>query len=186
MVAAVLGGGESLSGSVLAVNARLVPTVAMLDQLRKLIDGGRSAVVLAGECIAAAYLKEPAERLTANGANGLLLAIRELELPTAAAELRLLEFPHDVIREHQRSLRDNLEFRLRDGYRQQSDGLFVAEGVTIGSHLVTDTTAGPILLDAGSSLGPFFYIERAGLRRSWGSFDRNGRVKRRSGNRCPR
>ena len=90
-----------------------------------------------------------------DNADALTSSIRQLDLPPAAAELRLFEFPHDVIREHERSLRENLEFRLRDGYRQQSDGLFVADGVTIGPHLVTDTNAGPILLDAGSSIGPF-------------------------------
>ena len=40
---------------------RLVPTVAMLDQLRKLIDAERPAIVLAGESIAAAYLKSSAQ-----------------------------------------------------------------------------------------------------------------------------
>ena len=154
----VLHDGQTLAGPVLAVNARLVPTVAMLAELRKLIEADRPAVALAGESIAAALLKQPPEWIAANRAVDFKTAIRGLGLPIAAAELRLFEFPHDVIREHERSLRENLEFRLRDGYREQSDGLFVAEGVTIGQHLVTDTKAGPILLDAGSSLGPFCYL----------------------------
>jgi len=154
----VFNSEESLAGPILAVNARLVPTVVMIEQLRKLIDADRPAVALAGESVAAAYLKASPEWFSAGNADALTSAIRRLELPMAAADLRLFEFPHDVIREQERSLRDNLEFRLRDGYRQQSDGLFVADGVTIGSHLVTDTKAGPILLDAGSSLGPFCYL----------------------------
>jgi UDP-N-acetylglucosamine diphosphorylase/glucosamine-1-phosphate N-acetyltransferase len=155
---AVLNGEESFAGPILAVNARLVPTVAMIEQLRELIHADRPAVVLSGQSIAAAFWKTSPEWFSASNAVALMSSIRQLKLPPATADLRLFEFPHDVIREHERSLRENLEFRLRDGYRQQSDGLFVAEGVTIGSHLVTDTKAGPILLDTGSSLGPFCFL----------------------------
>jgi glucose-1-phosphate thymidylyltransferase len=151
----MLNGEESFAGPILAVNARLVPTVAMIKQLRELIHAERPAIVPAGQSIAAAYLNASPEWFSASNADALTASIRQLKLPPAAAELRLFEYPHDVIREHERSLRENLEFRLRDGYRQQSDGLFVADGVTIGPHLVTDTKAGPILLDAGSSIGPF-------------------------------
>jgi len=115
-------------------------------------------MALAGERIAAALLQKPPSQISVNNATALTASIRDLGLPIVDSQLRLLEFPHDVIREHERSLRENLEYRLRDGYRQLSDGLFVADGVTIGPHLVTDTKAGPILLDAGSSLGPFCYL----------------------------
>ena len=87
--------------------------------------------------------KTSPEWFAADSADALTSSIRQLKLPPATADLRLFEFPHDAIREHERSLRENLEYRLRDGYHQQSDGLFVAEGVTIGSHLVTDTKSRP-------------------------------------------
>lgn len=145
-------------GSLLAVNARLAPTVAMLAELRKLIEADRPAIVTIGESVAAALVKQPLDRRDFGEPADFSAAIRRLGLPAAAAGLRLFEFPHDVVREHQRSLRENLEYRLRDGYRQQADGVFVADGVTIGPHLATDTSAGPILFDSGASLGPFCYI----------------------------
>ncbi|HEX3999690.1 MAG TPA: putative sugar nucleotidyl transferase [Pirellulales bacterium] len=160
----VLVAGEPASGSqaadaaIIAVNARLAPGVANCDLLRRLANADRSAIAVAGESVAAAFIKHPPRHLFAASAVEFSAAIRRLELPAVAADLRLLEYPHDVIREHQRSLRENLEFRIRDGFRQHSDGLFVAEGVTIGEHLVTNTQAGPIVLDAGASLGPFCYL----------------------------
>ena len=50
-----------------------------------------------------------------------------MNLPAFSGELPLLEYPHDIIRHHLLTLRENLEHRARDGYRQLSDGLFVAD-----------------------------------------------------------
>ncbi len=157
-LAATNGEQPPLVGPLLAVNARLAPTVATLNHLRKLISAGESAVVRIGETIAAAVVTKAPADLFAPGTDGFAARLKAINLSEAVADFRLFEYPHDVIREHQQSLGDNLEHRLRDGYRQLSDGLFVAEGVEIGEHLVTNTKAGPILLDAGASIGPFCYL----------------------------
>ena len=69
-----------------------------------------------------------------------------------------MEYPHDILRYHLQTLRENLQQRLRDGFREVRDGVFVAEGVSLGEHLVTDTRNGPIVIDDGASLGPFCYL----------------------------
>jgi glucose-1-phosphate thymidylyltransferase len=74
-------------------------------------------------------------------------------------ELPLYEFPHDAIRYNQQAIGENLEYRLsRGGYREVSDGVFLAEGATLGSHCVTSTQQGPILLDEHATVGPFCYL----------------------------
>lgn len=146
------------TGPLLAVNARLVPTVETLNRLSDLIRAGDSAISSAGESIAAALIKEPHGNLFVGNAGSFAEKMGALNLPASSADFRLFEYAHDVIREHERSLIGNLEHRLQSGYRQLSDGLFVAESVEIGEHLVTNTKAGPILLDAGASIGPFCYL----------------------------
>ncbi len=151
-----------LGGPTLLVNARLVPSLAALGKLRELIDADREAIVVSGESVAATLVKRPlhvpADARGDADAAALLQHLRRLDLPSADAKLPLIEYPHDILRYHLEHFRESLEFRLRDGYRQLSEGLFVAEGVTIGPNLATDTRHGPILLDVGVSLGPFCYL----------------------------
>ncbi len=44
------------------------------------------------------------------------------------------------------------------GYREVREGVFVAENVTLGEHLVTDTTKGPIVIDHDAVVGPFCFL----------------------------
>jgi len=152
----------SLAGPVLLVNARLVPSMAAVAKLRELIAAEGEAIVISGQSVAAALLRRtlnvPTQENGAVDVAALLDQVRRLGLPGVDAKLPLLEYPHDILRYHLEHFRDSLEFRLRDGYRQMSDGLFVAEGVTLGPNLATDARNGPILIDAGASLGPFCYL----------------------------
>ncbi len=147
---ALLATEETLVGRSLLVNARLVPSIAALEQLWRLAEG--EAVIMSGGRIAAAHVNVPAE------GRKLFLSLARLTKSPAIAELPLLEYPHDIIRHHLKYLRENLEYRAREGYQQLSDGLFVAEGATLDPHVVTDTRSGPILLDAGATVGPFCYL----------------------------
>ncbi len=144
----------------LFINARAVPAISSIDQLQTLIETDRECIVTSGESVAAAIVKSRLE-LPAFGDGGALPAIlRELALPTVAVELPLFEYPHDVIRFHMQALAENLNDRLRDDvrYRELRDGLFVAENVNLGEHLVTDTRRGPIVIDELASIGPFCYL----------------------------
>jgi glucose-1-phosphate thymidylyltransferase len=52
-----------------------------------------------------------------------------------------------------------LEHRIaQGGCREIADGVFVAEGARLGEHLVTDTKAGPIVVEAGAGVGPHGYL----------------------------
>ena len=44
------------------------------------------------------------------------------------------------------------------GYREVRDGLFVAENVTLGEQLVTDTKQGPIVIDHDAVVGPLCFL----------------------------
>jgi glucose-1-phosphate thymidylyltransferase len=79
------------------------------------------------------------------------------------ASLTLFRYPHDVIHFNQQILRENLEYRLRTGaFQEVADGVFVAEGARLGDYVSTNTKAGPILLDAHASVGPFSYLSGPG------------------------
>ncbi len=84
--------------------------------------------------------------------------IKALKLPSLAAELPLLEYPHDVLRHHLQCCRENLEHRLKTGYREVREGLFAAENVTLGEQLVTDTKQGPIVIDHDAVVGPLCFL----------------------------
>lgn len=148
------------TGPTLLLNAALVPAVSVLNVLASLVREGQPCVIRAKKRTVAALLPRgvapPAELSTAEELStyfkGLELEISEIELP-------LLEYPHDIVRYHTQTLAENLEYLLRRGsYREVSTGVFVAEGVELGPHVVTDTRKGPILVENGASIGPYCFL----------------------------
>jgi glucose-1-phosphate thymidylyltransferase len=152
---------------VLLVNARLVPSQRNFATLQRLVQSPNTAV-LQGEVVVAAML--PPGRLTPQGDGVRVEPITQwLE---AAAELAPLEtheadaptlplfnWPHEVVSWHMRLMSENMELRIAEGaFTQQQDGVFLAEGATLGPHAVIDASDGPILLDRHVRVGPFCYL----------------------------
>ncbi|HJT34771.1 MAG TPA: putative sugar nucleotidyl transferase [Pirellulales bacterium] len=164
------------------VNARLVPSVAALEVLKKLIAAGRPGVALASDefrprdsvptaprggsqgydgQIAAAVLPAdavlPPDDATAQELAAWLVKLRLAKLD--APRLPLFDYPHDVIRHHLTTLAGNLERRLATGdYREVADGVFAAEGAQLGQYVVTETRGGPILIDQRATIGPHCFL----------------------------
>jgi UDP-N-acetylglucosamine diphosphorylase/glucosamine-1-phosphate N-acetyltransferase len=147
------------AGPVLFVNARLVPSVSVLGRLKAIVESGREGQVVSGDGIAAALVTRTVELPRGDDANSAVAPrIKSLNLPSLAGDFPLFEYPHDVLRHHLQCCRENLEHRLKNGYREVRDGLFVAENVTLGEPLVTDTKQGPILIDHDAVVGPLSYL----------------------------
>ena len=147
----------------LLVNARLVPSVASYDTLKRLIAENQTQAIFDNDALAAAFISDsgPApppddvlehwQKYIANSIVG--------KLPEATARLHLFEYPHDVVRHNLDIIADNLAARLEaGGYREIAEGVFAAEGATLGSYCVTDTKQGPVLLDRGAAVGPYSFL----------------------------
>jgi glucose-1-phosphate thymidylyltransferase len=77
-----------------------------------------------------------------------------------AAEAKLIEYPHDVIRYNAECIRENLEFRMNNGnYRQTCDGVFLADDASVHDSVVCDTKAGAVVVDSGATVGPFCFLK---------------------------
>lgn len=145
---------------VLLINARLVPSIEVLRQLQTLQDAGRGFRVDCGPYLAAALLPAGTTLPPADAPHqDLLFAVERANLPVIEANLPLFDYPHDVVRHHLSSLAGNLACRLAEGkYQQAADGVFLAEGATLGQHVVTDTRKGPVLLESNATVGPYCFI----------------------------
>jgi glucose-1-phosphate thymidylyltransferase len=140
------------SGTVLWVNARVVPSRAAGELLREWWKSGEAGVIRTGQAVAAALV--PAGKQAADWSS-----LAGLELPAREGELPLFEYGHDLVRYHLKTLNENLELRLAQGsYQQLQDGVFLAEGAKLGTHVVADTSRGPIVLEAGASIGPYCFL----------------------------
>ncbi len=72
----------------------------------------------------------------------------------------MIEYAHDVVRHQVRIMGDNLNDRLRHGeYKEVADGVFSADGRPLSPHCVTDTSAGPIVFEAGVEVGPYCFFK---------------------------
>lgn len=166
--------------SVVYVNARLVPSTAAIETVRKAVAAGRPGAIAASEefrpresasvarpavlsdgQIAVAVVPPdatlPPDDVTAQELAAWFVKLRLPRLD--APRLPLFDYPHDVIRHHLTTLADNLQRRLAaGGYREIADGVFAADGAEIGQYVVTDTRGGPIVLDERASIGPHCYL----------------------------
>jgi len=85
-------------------------------------------------------------------------------------ELSTIAVPHELIACNMTCIRENLEWRIELGatpaelnvsapmvsqLRQMTDGLFLADGATVGDYVLTDTRKGPIIIDRDAQIGPY-------------------------------
>jgi len=147
----------------LVVNARLVPSVSNISLLKAFakLDSTMPQVVRSGWAIAAALIptgqivdKPDLTSAIEDYCNGAIDKVEIVEL-----ELRLFQYPHDVIRENMSCFQENIAHRIATGdYQQTKAGVFIAGNAQIGKHVVTDSQAGPIVIDEGSQIGPFCFL----------------------------
>jgi glucose-1-phosphate thymidylyltransferase len=151
---------SELAGRTLLLNARLVPSQSQLTRIRELLKESRSILLTANNHIVAAWV-DNANRLLNQPVDEWLKILRSqspamIEQPVT--DWQLFEHPHDLVRFHQASVAENLSVRIEGNYRQLADGVFVGPNVTLGAHLVSDTSKGPIVIERDSVLGPFCHL----------------------------
>ena len=151
-------GAPSSDAPFVFVNARLIPSATLDQQLRKLVEDGAERRVMIGDQTALAVISNAASPVVPP-ANEIDQWLAGQTLPPLDANVSLLEYPHDVVAGHIEILPDNLQQRIATGdYRQDDDGVFLGTGAQIGPYVVTDTTSGPIVLEEGVTVGPHCYL----------------------------
>lgn len=144
----------------LVLNARAVPSVQNLRTLETLLalPADQSGIVWSGDQVAAilrpAWTWETIRAAAETGVEALLLAAHAL--PKLDHTLELMTYPHEVIAANMRAFAGNLDHRLASGnYLQQQDGVFMAAGAKLGQYVLTETSNGPIVIDADAYVGPY-------------------------------
>lgn len=171
-------------GTVLVVNARLVPSREALAGLRSLVEAGHRGVVFRAGAIVAAVLHRSAtgnetaddtaiKRMIAAG-HGDLARGRESPVERAIAELqprqplddlaadeaafRLVEQSHEVVTAHEHAIAGALAMRIDSGhYRETQPGLFVAATARVDRFVVV--REGPVVVGDAAEIGPFCCLE---------------------------
>ncbi len=145
---------------VLLVNAALVPSVESLARLKTTLDARQTVAIRTKGRLAAALLPAgspiPPDDL---GGKSLDDWLRPYQPSAAEIELPLFEYPHEILLYHLETLKANLAHRLSCGtYEEIAASVFAARGAQLGAHVVTDTQAGPIVLEENARIGPYCYL----------------------------
>ena len=154
---------ETTQRQVLLVNARLVPARSTFQVLQKLIKEATPGIVKTSDVTAAVVLPadapSPPVDLRVEQVDDYFKYAGAGSLAELDVELPLLEYPHDLVRWNLEAFAENLEHRLASGvYKEVADGVFAAEGATLGDYVVTDTSDGPVVLDENATIGPYCYF----------------------------
>ncbi len=145
------------------VNARIVPSLESFQMLQRVAREVSSGVLFSQDSLAIAVLPSdrtvPSLDLSYEQLPRWIDAARLRSLPTIEGKIDLFRYPHDVVRFNMQTLPGSLQYRIAHGqYKQAADGVFMAEGASLGQHVVTDTRDGPIILEQGASVGPYCYL----------------------------
>lgn len=149
------------SEPVLVLNARVVPHVAIIEQLKKFIKEGRSGVVNSSQGVACALFSRhnpfPNEII---GCAQLLGIIADSNLEPLDIPVPMIEYAHDIVRHQIRIMNDNLNDRIAGGgYKEVADGVFSADGAPLGQYCVVDHHNGPIIIEADANIGPYCFFK---------------------------
>jgi UDP-N-acetylglucosamine diphosphorylase / glucose-1-phosphate thymidylyltransferase / UDP-N-acetylgalactosamine diphosphorylase / glucosamine-1-phosphate N-acetyltransferase / galactosamine-1-phosphate N-acetyltransferase len=145
---------------VLALNARVVPSIRTLKTLQELLqlEPARPLCVRQADQIAAVIRPQWSwQQIEEASSSGLDSLMREADgLEEAECSLDLMSYPHEVIAANMEIVGENLEHRLlSDDYVQAADGVFLARGAQLGEYVLTETRHGPIVIDEDASIGPY-------------------------------
>lgn len=147
----------------LAINARVVPGLEQFKTLQCLAKEQQPKVIRNGWSLAAALV--PTKQLAGLSDSALLSMLERIELPkpqeanSSPRSLPLFQWPHDVIRYHLEQFDDGLADLIEQSkFNQTEDGIFLAEGATLGEYVICDTSKGPIVLDRNAKIGPHCYL----------------------------
>ncbi|MCP4463878.1 MAG: glucose-1-phosphate thymidylyltransferase [Planctomycetaceae bacterium] len=146
-------------GTYLLLNARLAPTASNLATLQSwLRDASQktqpSMLVASGRVMAAISTKQALQ--TSGLLNCELTPFRDAGYQPCERSLDVIESLHDLVRINEKSLTENLNYRLqRRSYFEIADGVYSADERPLPDHIVTETQEGPIVLETGWSIGPF-------------------------------
>jgi len=148
------------SEPILALNARVVPHIDLLQRIQEIVKQGQSGVVSTPKGIACAFFAEtnpfPHDFVGCAQLTGI---ITDMHLKSFDIQVPMLEYVHDIVRYQLRIMNDNLNDRLRTGaYKEIADGVFTADGQPLGQYCVTDSNEGPIVFEEGVKIGPFCYF----------------------------
>lgn len=143
----------------IAVNARLVPNVANLQAIQQTFANGRPGVAYCGRHIALAVFPN-SNNLEFSTPSAFCDSLASLQLSPIELELSLLEYPHDVVKQHVKHFGSNLLFRLQQGeYRRIDEGVFTHDAnLVIDDTVRFDTQCGPIVFERGVKIRPFAFL----------------------------
>lgn len=163
----------------LLLNARVAPTKQSFEQIQILYRLACQAtpdsvpMVIWDREHVAAVINPPwtVEQLFHYGYLGVEEWLEKTKaFETYECELRTISVPHELIACNMNCIRDSLEWRIELGVnaaearsgtprvselRQLADGLFLADGASVGEYVLTDTRKGPIVIDSGAQIGPY-------------------------------
>ncbi len=150
------------AASRIVINARLAPNVAMLSTVRRIIAAQKSGAVWRDGQLVLAVLPDDLSAPDDLSGPEVPSFVREASLPKMELSaddnsvLALLNYPHSVIAQHRAMFTANLEYRISaEQFQEITPGVFAKPGATLGQYVVSDTSCGPILLEADSVVGPF-------------------------------
>jgi len=144
----------------LFLNASIEPSVTYLDTLQDLIRSNDPFITTSGNRVAAALIPPGKEIPATFSPQDITPFLLEMELPLEREMFKTVDWPHEVIGSHLRLWDANIEKIIETGkYTEKEPGFFIGENVELAPSAVIETAHGPIIIDSGTKVMHFTYLE---------------------------
>lgn len=151
------------SDDTLILNSLAVPCISTYKSIVSIIEQKRYGVIKQNDSLVAALVPATHKSLQFSESSDPYTRYIETnrfdDLQPLGSEIRLIEFPHDVVQANMSCISENLEFRIKNQELNEiQDGVFVADNVQIGDHCIFETSSGPVIIDNGAKIGPYCFF----------------------------
>ncbi len=155
-----LASASDSTGPTLLVNARMVPSEANRKRLHEAINAVAPLCLAEGHELLLARVDEQRHGTLLStkdafcGASIVQRASREGWLQQVQGQL--IRGPHELVACHLATFRENLHARLSvERPTEVAEGVYRGDAQPLGSHVVANSSAGPIVIEPDVHLGPF-------------------------------
>lgn len=144
--------------SLLFLNASLVPSVSILDEIFSKTKKGDAFLAQSDFRVAVAFFPNLKFNLTTQNERSITNFLRSQEYRLLEDHFPLINYPFDIIRYNPCYFEENLRYMKRN-YRQVSPGVFVGKDVHIHPTVCLDSKEGTIVIENKATIGPLVYLK---------------------------
>ncbi len=144
--------------SLLFLNGALLPLFSILEKILNKTREGKPFLAQTDSRVSTAFFPEIDFNLSKFNERSITNFLLSQDYEFWEERFPLINYPFEIIKYNKDFFKQNTE-RLKEGYEEKVPGVFTGSNVKIHPTVCMDTEEGRIIIDEGTTIGPFVYLK---------------------------